>query len=108
MSIRIVDASDTRAVDALLSPRREDDRAVMRRVTRIVDAVRAEGDAAVRRYAAQFDGFDGPFEIPRSAWKAEARRAPSDVRAALKVAAANIARVAQAQRPLSCRVRVSP
>ncbi len=108
MSIRIVDASDTREVDALLSPRRADDRAVMRRVSRIVDAVRAEGDAAVRRFAAQFDGFDGPFEIPRAAWKADARKAPRDVRAALKVAAANIARVAEAQRPLSRRVRVAP
>ena len=106
--IRIIDSSDTRTVDALLSPRRADDRAVMRRVSRIVDAVRAEGDAAVRRYAAQFDGFDGPFEIPRSAWKAEARKAARDVRDALKVAAANIARVAQAQRPLSRRVRVAP
>ena len=94
--IRIIDNSDTRAVDALLSPRRADDRAVMRRVSRIVDAVRAEGDAAVRRYAAQFDGFDGPFEIPRSAWKAEARKAARDVRDALKVAAANIARTATA------------
>ena len=108
MSIRIVDASDTREVDALLSPRRADDRAVMRRVSRIVDAVRAEGDPAVRRFAAQFDGFDGPFEIPRAAWKAEARKAPREVRAALKVAAGNIARVAEAQRPQSRRVRVAP
>jgi histidinol dehydrogenase len=108
MLIRIVDASDTRAVDALLSPRRADDRSVMRRVSRIVEAVHAEGDAAVRRFARQFDGFDGPFEIPRAAWKAEARKAPRDVRAALKVAAANIARVAETQRPLSRRVRVAP
>src|SRR4029079_7335684 len=106
--IRIIHSSDTREVDALLSPWRTDDRAVMRRVRRIVDAVRAEGDAGVRRYAAEFDGFDGPFEIPRAAWKADARKAPRDVRAALKVAAANIARVAQAQRPLSRRVRVAP
>ncbi len=106
--IRIVHTSDTRTVDALLSPRRADDRAVMRRVSRIVDAVRAEGDAAVRRYAARFDGFDGPFEIPSAAWKAEARKAPREVRAALKVAAANIARVAEAQRPRSGRVRVAP
>ena len=106
--IRIIHSSDAREVDALLSPRRADDRAVMRRVSRIVDAVRAEGDAAVRRYAAQFDGFDGPFEIPGAAWKADARKAPRDVRAALKFAAANIARVAQAQRPVSRRVRVAP
>jgi histidinol dehydrogenase len=80
----------------------------MRSVSRIVEAVRAEGDAAVRRFARQFDGFDGPFEIPRAAWKAEARQAPREVRAALKVAAANIARVAVAQRPASRRVRVGP
>src|SRR4029079_17586469 len=106
--IRIIHSSDTREVDALLSPWRTDDRAVMRRVRRIVDAVRAEGDAGVRRYAARFDGFDGPFEIPRAAWKADARKAPRDVRDALKVAAANIATVAEAQRPQSRRVRVAP
>ena len=107
MAIRIIEAADTRAVEALLSPRRADDRAVRRRVSRIVEAVRAEGDAAVRRFAREFDGFSGPFEIPRRAWQAEARKAPRDVRSALKVAAANIARVAGAQRPVSRRVRVA-
>jgi histidinol dehydrogenase len=106
--IRIVDASDTREVDALLSPRRADDRAVMRRVSRIVEAVRADGDAALRRFAREFDGFSGAFEIPRAAWKAEARKAPREVRAALRVAAHNIARVAEAQRPVSRRVQVAP
>jgi histidinol dehydrogenase len=108
MAIRIIEASDTRAVEALLSPRRADERAVMRRVSRIVEAVRAEGDAAVRRFAREFDGFSGPFEIPRRLWHAEARKAPRDVRSALKIAAANIARVAETQRPVSRRVRVAP
>jgi histidinol dehydrogenase len=77
-------------------------------VSRIVEAVRAEGDAAVRRFAHEFDGFAGPFEIPKRAWTAEARRAPRDVRTAMKIAAANIERVADAQRPVSRRVRVAP
>ncbi len=51
MSIKIVDARNTREVERLLSPRRDDDRATRRRVARIVEAVRAEGDAAVRRFA---------------------------------------------------------
>src|SRR6476646_10417459 len=108
MSIRIIDASDTRAVEALLSPRRADDRAVMRRVARIVEAVRTEGDPALRRYAREFDGFSGAFEIPKSAWRTQARRAPREVRTALAAAAANIAHVAEAQLPRSRKTRVAP
>src|SRR5437762_1271020 len=108
MSIRIVDASDARAVEALLSPRRADDRAVMRHVAGIVERVRSDGDRALRHFARELDGFSGAFEIPRSAWRAEARRAPRDVRTALAAAAANIAQVAEAQLPRSRRVRVAP
>ena len=62
----------TREVDALLSPRRADDRAVMRRVSRIVDAVRAEGDGAVRRAASSMAStgrsrFPGPPGRPTRA-----------------------------------------
>jgi histidinol dehydrogenase len=108
MAIRILDARDTREVERLLSPRRDDDRGIPRAVARIVDAVRAEGDAAVRRYAAKFDGLTGEFEIPRAAWRAEARRAPREVRDALRTAATHIARVAKAQLPTSTRVTVAP
>ncbi len=61
MSIRIIDAADTREVERLLSPRRDDDRATRQRVTRIVEAVRTGGDAAVRRFARQFDGLSGAW-----------------------------------------------
>jgi histidinol dehydrogenase len=108
MPIRIIDASNRRAIDALLSPRREDQGATARAVARIVEAVRAEGDAAVRRFARRFDGFGGPFEVPRELWRQEARRAPKDVRAALRTAATNITRVAKAQLPRSTRVAVAP
>ena len=76
MAIRILKAADSVAVEALLAPRREDDRATRDAVASIVEAVRADGDAAVRRYAAEFDGTTGPFEIPRAVWKRAARKAP--------------------------------
>ena len=109
MAIRIISSSDSVQVDALLSPRgRDADRALTRRVAAIVDAVRDEGDAALRRYALKFDGLTGDFEIPRDRWDAESQRAPVRVRAALQAAARNIARVARAQLPRQLRVAVGP
>jgi histidinol dehydrogenase len=107
MPIRIIDVSDTAEVERLLAPRADEDRATVARVARIVDAVRKEGDRAVVRFARKFDGFDGPFEIPREDWTTQARQAPADVRRALANAARHIARVATAQRPKPIRVRVA-
>ena len=107
MAIRILKASDA-AVDALLSPRRDDDRTTREAVARIVEAVRVDGDAAVRRFAAEFDGHTEAFEIPRAVWKRAARKAPGEVRDALALAASNIAVVAKAQVPRGFRVTVSP
>src|SRR4029079_11997885 len=75
---------------------------------RIVEAVRTEGDAAVRRFARKFDGLSGAFEIPRAAWRAATRGAPREVRSALRTAARHIARVAKSQLPRSTRVTVAP
>jgi histidinol dehydrogenase len=108
MSIRIVKSTDTPAVDALLSPRRDDDAATRKAVAAIVEAVRKGGDEAVRRYARRFDGLDGPAEIPRDQWRRRARQAPLEVRRAIAAAARNIARVARAQVPRPFRVRVAP
>ncbi len=73
MSIRIIKSTDIAAVDALLSPRRDDDAATRKAVAAIVEAVRKGGDKAVARYARKFDGLRGPAEIPRDA--VDARRA---------------------------------
>ena len=108
MTIRIVKSSDVAGVDALLAPRREDDRATRQAVVAIVEAVRAEGDAAVARYAREFDGPDSGAEVPRAVWRRAARRAPRDVREALAGAARNIATVARAQVPRGFRVQVAP
>ena len=108
MTIRIIKASDRAAVDALLSPRLEEDSAIRLSTAAIVESVRMEGDAAVARHAAEFDGLIGAFEIPRDRWQAAARRAPKDLRQAIATAARHIARVARAQVPRGFRVRVAP
>lgn len=108
MVIRIITSRDHAAVDALLSPRRGDDTAIRLSVSAIVESVRMEGDAAVARHAAEFDGLSGAFEIPRERWRAAARQAPTDVRRAIATAARHIARVARAQVPRGFRVRVAP
>ena len=106
--IRVITAADRRAVERLLSPPRGDDRRTRRTVAAIVEAVRAGGDAAVRRYARRFDGLSGAFEIPAVEWRAAARRAPREVRAAIRTAAKHIGTVARAQVPRGGRVRVAP
>ena len=61
-------------------------------VDRILTEVHDEGDAAVLRYAAAFDG--GPparLEIPRSVWKAALSSLDPEVQDALRVAAEQIA-----------------
>jgi histidinol dehydrogenase len=108
MGIRVIKSSDRDAVDALLAPRREDDAATREAVAAIVEAVRKEGDAAVARFARQFDGLGGAVEIPRAEWRAAAGRAPRDVRQAIATAARQIARVARAQMPRPFRLRVAP
>ena len=108
MAIRIIKSADTVAVDALLSPRRDDETATRKAVAAIVESVRAEGDEAVAWFARKFDGLDGPSEIPREEWTRGALQAPHDVRRAIAAAARNIARVARAQLPRPFRLRVAP
>ena len=92
---------------ALLSTSRVRDAATERRAARIIAAVRAEGDRALRRYATELDGLVGPIEVPRSEWERAARTLPSSVRSALKRAAVHIRRVAKAQVPRGFRTTVA-
>ena len=55
--LKIVDATNRRAVRALLSPERARDAATDRRVAQIVRDVRRDGDNAVLRYARRFPGI---------------------------------------------------
>lgn len=106
--MRIVDSSNRRAVNALLSPERTRDAATERRVAAIVSDVRRHGDRAVRRYARELDGLDGPIEVPRDEIRRAARAVPAPVRAALRAAAKHIRSVAARQVPRGWRTRVAP
>ncbi len=106
--IRIVSSTNRAEVEALLSPAVIRDRATETAAARIVARVRAEGDAALRRYARTLDGWSGPLEVSRRQIAAGAQKAPATVRAALKAAARAIRVVAEAQRPREWRVSPSP
>jgi histidinol dehydrogenase len=104
--LRILSATDTAA--ATLADRRVTrDPLLQRRVAAIVATVRRGGDRALARYAAKFDGLDGPIEVDPREIRNAAGSVPRDVRAALAACARNIRRVAVAQRPRPSRVRVA-
>jgi histidinol dehydrogenase len=106
--MRIVEASDSRAIRRLLQPPSRDDAAFERRVRTIVDAVRTGGDRALLRYAQRFDRASAPLEISRDEIQAAAARADPGVRRALKQAASHIAQVAFRQIPRHWDLDVAP
>lgn len=106
--IDIVRSTDRARVEALLAPRRDSSGDLLRRVTGIVEDVRREGDEAVRRYAGQFDGLTGDFELTPDEIARRARGAPRAVQSALRVAARHIGTVAKAQVPRPFRLKVAP
>jgi histidinol dehydrogenase len=104
--IRIVDASDRKRVAALLSPARIRDAATERTVAKIVEDVRARGDAALLAYARRFDRLDGPLEIGTEEMRAKAATVPPGVRRALRAAGRHIRAVASRQVPRGWRTRL--
>jgi histidinol dehydrogenase len=61
-------------------------------VDRILSDVRAEGDAAVRRYSAAFQGeAPAQLEVPRATWKGALERLDPALQEALRLAAEQIA-----------------
>src|SRR5438128_11099113 len=98
-SMKIVNATDTRAVARLMAPAERDDRAFERRVHAIVDAVRGGGDRALERFARRFDHVAPPLEVSAEEMRQGAARVDASVRLAIKNAAKRIARVAFPQIP---------
>ena len=74
----------------------------------IVNRVRRGGDAALKRYAGEFDGLTGALEIPRRVWEAKAASLTRDVRAAIRRAARQIRSVSKKQVPKGWRHTVAP
>jgi histidinol dehydrogenase len=106
--MRIIDSTNTRALNRRLAPANGSDRVVSARVARIVTGVRRGGDAALLRFARRFDGLNGPIEITRDEIERGAASAPTDVRRAIREAARHIAIVAARQIPKHFEVEVVP
>ncbi|HKH73720.1 MAG TPA: histidinol dehydrogenase [Vicinamibacterales bacterium] len=104
--IRIVDSNDAAAVKGLLWPERDRDGETEQRVAQIVGDVRTNGEAALLRYAREFDRLEGPIEISRKDMQAAAKTVPARVRHAIRVAAKNIRAVAKRQVPRGWKLRV--
>ena len=68
-------------------------------VRRIINAVRRNGDRALRRYAAKLDGLQSqaPIRIPEAELKQAWEKTPADVKQAIIQAAANIRRYSEWQ-----------
>ena len=106
--LKVIDASDKRAVARLLTSGHTSDRGFERRVAAIVAKVRADGDRALVRFARRFDGVEPPLEISRDEMRREAAKAPAELRRAIRQAARNIARVAARQIPREWTLAVQP
>jgi histidinol dehydrogenase len=106
--MRVIQSSNRAAVKDLLDRRPRRDRALTRRVERIVEAVRTRGDAALLAYARRFDGFAGPIEVSPVEMAHASRRVPPAVQRAIAAAARAIRRVAAAQVPRSRVVEPTP
>ncbi|MGE0448546.1 MAG: histidinol dehydrogenase [Vicinamibacterales bacterium] len=106
--MKIIDATNRRALERLFVTKEATDRAFERRVATIVNRVRSQGDRALLRFARQFDGLDRPVEVTRDEMEAAAATVPADVRSAIRQATRNIARVAARQIPKHFDVRVLP
>jgi histidinol dehydrogenase len=106
--MRIVEATNRRAIERLIAAAAADDPAFQRRVRGIVSAVRGGGDRALERFARRFDGADGPLEVTRGEIRAGAALVDRSVRRAIGQAADNIARVAFRQIPRHADIAVAP
>lgn len=101
--MRIVSSSNRRAVAELLSATRIRDRGTEQQASRIVEQVRRGGDAALKRYAQEFDGLRGSIEVPLRTWQREASALEPSVRRAIARAARNIRSVSRRQVPKGWR-----
>jgi len=106
--LRVIDASDKRAIARLLASADGDDPAFQRRVQSIVDAVRTGGDRALARFVQRFDGGAGPLEVAATEMRSAAARVEPAVRRAIAKAARHIALVAFRQIPKHFDVDVAP
>jgi histidinol dehydrogenase len=102
-------ALDPPSLDRLLRRGRPGDAAVARSVAELIDAVRTDGDDALRDQARRFDRVElDSIEVPAAAMAAALRALDPGLRSALEAAAAAIGRFHRAQRPRPLVVDAAP
>jgi len=79
-------------------------------VRRIVNNVRRNGDRALRRYAARWDGLDGrePLRVPDAYLQEAWQKTPPELQDAITQAAGNIRRYCEWQKPEEWRREIQP
>jgi histidinol dehydrogenase len=111
--LKIIAASDARALGRLLAVDPADDAALVKRVAAIVADVRRGGDRALVAYARRFDrlpaaGAGAAIEVSRAEIEAGARQVSRPVGAAIRRAARVIGRIAKTQVPKGSRTAAWP
>jgi histidinol dehydrogenase len=106
--MKIINAGNQKAVDALLARDRRADRTFEGRVRGIVERVRVGGDRVLIGFASRFDGATAPLEVSAEEMREQSSRVDPAVRRAIRQAAQHIARVASRQVPKQTRVTVAP
>ena len=106
--MRIIDAKNRRAVEALFKHDSRADATFEKRVRDIVNGVRRGGDRALARFARRFDNASEPLEVSKAEMLDYASLVDPDVRQAIRTAAGNIARVAARQIPKHWDLSVLP
>ena len=104
--MKIIQASNRRAIEQLFARKGATDRTFERQVAAILQKVRTGGDAALVRFAKKFDRLSQPIEVTRDEMEQAAATVAPDVRTAIRQAAHNIARVASRQIPKHFDVEV--
>ncbi len=95
--------------EALAERNTPDDAAIARSVADIVQTVRREGDAALRRYALRFDGAQlTELALSEDEMAAAAAKVAPEVKQAIATAAKNIAVFHMAQQPRTVDVSTQP
>ena len=106
--MKIVFSSNTSIRRQLVDRKKTADLSIDRRVARIVNDVRRQGDRALIDYARRFDGLTEPLEVSAREIRRGAAKTPSVVRAALRKSAIHIRRIARLQVPKKWRSQLVP
>ncbi len=106
----LVGAKRDRFVRALEQRGANDLAGVEPAVRHIVNDVRRNGDRALRRYAAKWDGLDKsePVRVPEADLEEAWQKTPADLQAAIAQAATNIRRYCEWQKPAEWRREIQP